>query len=739
MIGTMRREIISVSEDFYILSTSPRIDDRNRVLKHGDTFAVFDRFGDIERFGSGELGVYHQDTRFLSRFSLKVEGDRPLLLSSSIKDDNAMLAVDLMNPDFLRADEVVIPRGTMHIFRSIVLWEGTSHERLWLHNYGREAAELSLAIEFDADFADIFEVRGMDRARRGKRLPAQVMQNAVLLTYQGLDGVIRRTRLTFDPPPSELTESEARYESRLEPGGEESYCCAITFELEADSEERKSLETRNRTTPKISSHDDAVGKAVEELKNARAQEPEIYTSNEQFNDWLNRSIADLHMMRTDTPFGPYPYAGVPWFSTAFGRDGIITALQCLWINPALARGVLAFLAATQATTENAEQDAEPGKILHETRKDEMAALGEVPFGRYYGSIDATPLFIMLAGAYYDRSGDRAFAQSIWPNVERALSWIDNYGDPDGDGFVEYARRSRHGLVQQGWKDSNDSVFHANGELAEPPIALCEVQGYVYAARKAAAVLARVLGNHVQAETLATQAENLRLKFEEAFWCEDLSSYALALDGLKRPCRVLASNAGHCLFSGVASEKRARALAATLTEGHFFSGWGIRTLASGEGRYNPMSYHNGSVWPHDNSLIAAGFANYRLKKEAIKLLTGLFDASLFFDLHRLPELFCGFKRRTGEAPTLYPVACSPQAWAAGAVFLLLQACLGLTVLPLQKQLVFSAPVLPEFLKQVTIRRLRVGEASVDLSLTRNAEGVGVNVLRKEEAIEFVVLK
>lgn len=739
MIGTMRREIISVSEDFYILSTSPRIDDRNRVLKHGDTFAVFDRFGDIERFGSGELGVYHQDTRFLSRFSLKVEGDRPLLLSSSIKDDNAMLAVDLMNPDFLRADEVVIPRGTMHIFRSIVLGEGTSHERLWLHNYGREQAELSLAIEFDADFADIFEVRGMDRARRGKRLPAQVMRNAVLLTYQGLDDVIRRTRLTFDPPPSELTESEARYEARLEPGGEESYCCAITFELDADSEQRKSLGTRNRTTLKISSHDEAVRKAVEELKNARAQEPEIYTSNEQFNDWLNRSIADLHMMRTDTPFGPYPYAGVPWFSTAFGRDGIITALQCLWLNPALARGVLAYLAATQATTEDPEQDAEPGKILHETRKDEMAALGEVPFGRYYGSIDATPLFIMLAGAYYDRSGDRIFAQSIWPNVERALGWIDNYGDLDGDGFVEYARRSRHGLVQQGWKDSNDSVFHANGELAEPPIALCEVQGYVYSAKKAAAELARVLGNHLQAEELATQAENLRVRFEEAFWCEDLSSYALALDGLKRPCRVLASNAGHCLFTGIASEKRARTLAATLTEEHCFSGWGIRTLASKESRYNPMSYHNGSVWPHDNSLIAAGFANYRLKKEAIKLLTGLFDASLFFDLHRLPELFCGFKRRAGEAPTLYPVACSPQAWAAGAVFLLLQACLGLTVLPLQKQLVFSAPVLPEFLKQVTIRRLRVGEASVDLSLTRNADGIGVNVLRKEEGIEFVVLK
>jgi glycogen debranching enzyme len=369
----------------------------------------------------------------------------------------------------------------------------------------------------------------------------------------------------------------------------------------------------------------------------------------------------------------------------------------------------------------------------------MATLGEVPFGRYYGSIDATPLFVNLAGAYYERTGDLEFAQSIWPNVERALTWIDHYGDLDGDGFVEYARRSPHGLIHQGWKDSHDSVFHADGQPAEGPIALCEVQGYVYAAKLAAAGLARGLEDNARADELSSQAQTLYRRFNETFWCDEISTYALALDGRKQPCCVRASNAGHCLFAGIAKKERARRVAATLTNKTSFSGWGVRTVAAEEARYNPMSYHNGSIWPHDNALIAAGFGRYRLMNDAVKILTGIFDASLFFDLHRLPELFCGFVRRVGEGPTLYPVACAPQAWAAGAVFLLLQACLGLRVLPVERRIILSAPVLPGFLKEVTIRQLRVGEASLDLSLTRSAEGVGVNVLRKDGDVEIMVLK
>ncbi|PYI96499.1 MAG: amylo-alpha-1,6-glucosidase [Verrucomicrobia bacterium] len=725
----MAREVIRIRNEFYIRSSSARVDVRTRVLKQGDTFAVFDRFGDIETFGTGELGLYYQDTRFLSRLTLRLGKDRPLLLSSTVREDNAVMAVDGTNSDAWRDSEIVIPRGTVHVFRSKILWDKTCHERLRIHNYGRAAVDVSFAIEFDADFADIFELRGMNREHRGRRLETQVTKGGLVLAYEGLDNRIRRTRIVFDPPPSRLNESVATFQIRLESGKDASYRCAIACEVDGDSPAE--------IQP---CYEKVVEEAATALEGLRAREPQIFTGNEQFNDWLNRSLADLHMMRTETPYGPYPYAGVPWFSTVFGRDGIITALQCLWFDPSIARGVLAYLAATQADGDSPEQDAEPGKVLHEMRADEMAMLGEVPFKRYYGSIDATPLFIMLAGAYHKRTSDRAFVESIWPNIERGLQWIDRFGDSDGDGFVEYARKAKHGLIHQGWKDSDDAVFHTDGTLAEGPIALCEVQGYVYAAKTAASELAKMLGNTARARELSQQAQTLRRGFEQAFWCDDLSTYAIALDGSKQPCRVRTSNAGHCLFAGIATQEHARRVAATLTDETSFSGWGIRTVASSEARYNPMSYHNGSVWPHDNALIAAGFGRYGFKESAAMVLAGLLDASLFFDLHRLPELFCGFPRRAGESPTLYPVACAPQAWAAGAVFLLLEACLGLSVSAPKQTLVFSKPVLPAFLPKVSIRDLKVGDARVDLLLTRHDEGdVGVNVLRRDGALEVLILK
>jgi glycogen debranching enzyme len=725
----MAREVIRVRNEFYIRSSSARVDVRTRVLKQGDAFAVFDRFGDIETFGTGELGLYYQDTRFLSRLTLKLGKDRPLLLSSTVREDNAVMAVDATNPDVWRDNEIVIPRGTVHVFRSKILWEKTCHERIRIHNYGRAPVDISFAIEFDADFADIFELRGMKREHRGRRVETQVAKDGLVLAYEGLDNRLRRTRIVFDPPPARLNESVATFQIRLESRKDASYRCAIACEVDGDS--------RKEIRPCYESVVEAAASALEGL---RAREPQIFTGNEQFNDWLNRSLADLHMMRTETPYGPYPYAGVPWFSTVFGRDGIITALEYVWFDPSVARGVLGYLAATQADAYNPEQDAEPGKILHEMRADEMATLGEVPFKRYYGSIDATPLFIMLAGAYYKRTGDRTFVESIWSNIERALEWIDRYGDSDGDGFVEYARKAKHGLIHQGWKDSHDAIFHSDGTLAEGPIALCEVQGYVYAAKIVASELAKMLGQAARARELSKQAETLRRAFEQAFWCDHLSTYALALDGSKQACRVRTSNAGHCLFTGIAMQEHARRVATTLTDETSFSGWGIRTVASSEARYNPMSYHNGSLWPHDNALIAAGFARYGLKESAAMIVAGLLDASLFFDLHRLPELFCGFPRRAGESPTLYPVACAPQAWAAGAVFLLLEACLGLSVSAPEQTLVFSKPVLPAFLPKVSIRDLRVGDARVDLLLTRHDEGdVGVNVLRRYGALEVLILK
>jgi glycogen debranching enzyme len=728
-------EVLRISDRFYILSTSARIDDRTRVLKHGDTFAVFDRFGDVEGAGIGDLGIYgiyDRDTRYLSRFRLRVGGGRPLLLSSVIKDDNALLAVDLTNADITRDGAPVIPRGTVHIYRTMCLWNGACHERLSVHNYGDDAIELPLQLEFASDFADIFEVRGLPRKRHGHRLPAHLTRAGVCFAYEGLDGRMRRTRFAFDPPPARLDGSRAQYELSLAPRTGLTYRFSIACESEGIEDRPVSI---SLARPEIW-YEQAASCATEELYQARAGEPEIQTSNEQFNDWLNRSVADLHMMRTRTSGGPYPYAGVPWFSTAFGRDGIITALECLWATPDVARGVLGYLALTQAESDSEEQDAQPGKILHETRGGEMAGTGEVPFGRYYGSVDSTPLFVVLAGAYFDRTGDLDTVRELWPNLERALRWIEVDGDPDRDGFVEYSRRSARGLVHQGWKDSQDSVFHRDGTLAEGPIALCEVQALVFAAWRAASRLAAVLGEPARAAELAARAESLRQRFEERFWCEELATYALALDANKRPCEVRTSNAGQCLYTGIASPDRAARVAAGLLDDASYSGWGIRTVAANEMRYNPMSYHNGSVWPHDNALNAAGFARYGLKREALQVMTGIFDASLFFDLHRLPELFCGFARRAGESPTHYPVSCSPQAWASGAALLLLQSCLNLRILGTESRLRFGSPILPPYLQAVWIRGLRIRGAVVDVTIERHGDDTAISVPRKEGDVEVL---
>jgi glycogen debranching enzyme len=475
------------------------------------------------------------------------------------------------------------------------------------------------------------------------------------------------------------------------------------------------------------------------LTRDRASGARIDSSDTMLQEWLERSGADLAMLTAGNPEGRYPYAGVPWYSVPFGRDGILTALEYLWVDPSMARGVLRFLAGTQAAETEPARDAEPGKIVHEMRRGELANLGEIPFGRYYGTIDATPLFVILAGEYFQRTSDRETLQELWPHVQRALAWIDDHGDIDGDGYVEYARRSSTGLVNQGWKDSEDSVFHADGRLATGPIALCEVQGYVYLARVHAARLARFLGDATQAEDLERKAAALRERFERDFWCEELGTYALALDGDKRPCRVSSSNAGHVLWSGIADPQRARRTGATLLSPRCFSGWGVRTIAEGEPRYNPMSYHDGSIWPHDNAIVAMGLARYGMKREAAAIARAMYDASVFADLHRLPELFCGFPRRGGgEGPTLYPVACSPQAWASASPFYLLKACLGLSFRPEEPRIRLLHPVLPPFVDVLTVRKLEVAGARVDLRFVRHGEEVGVQVLSKEGAVEVSVM-
>ena len=444
------------------------------------------------------------------------------------------------------------------------------------------------------------------------------------------------------------------------------------------------------------------------------------------------------MLMTETPQGRYPYAGIPWYSTTFGRDGIITGLQMLWVDPRVAHGVLKRLAFYQAKSVDPRADAAPGKILHEMRGGEMAALHEVPFAQYYGSVDATPLFVLLAGLYVERTGDEGTLRELWPSIEAALSWIDGPGDPDHDGFVEYQRASEQGLANQGWKDSYDAIFHADGRLAEGYIALAEVQGYVFAAKRLAARCALRLGKTERARELEAQARRLADRFEEAFWCEDLGTYALALDGSKEPCKVRTSNAGQLLFTGITREDRARKVAAELLQPHFFTGWGIRTVAHGESRYNPMSYHDGSIWPHDNALIALGLARYALKHSVAQLFKGLFEAATYMDLRRLPELFCGFRREKGRGPTLYPVACAPQAWASATPFTLLEAALGLEFDSQRGEIRLRNPRLPVFLNEVVLRELRLGPSSVDLRVRRHGDEVSLEVLRTRGHIQVSIV-
>jgi glycogen debranching enzyme len=704
----------SPEAQFYIPAVGPASRPR-RTLKQDDTFVVVDSHGDIGASPGGSDGLFLCDTRFLSHFELLINGMQALLLGSNTRDDNTSLIIDLTNPDLYAEQRLVLPKDTVHIVRTIFVYRNSLYQRIALRNYANHPISLTLSLVFDNDFADVFEVRGLRRPRRGK-IERQVTGRArTLLTYRGLDSRLRQTDIAFDPPPSELLETAATYRLSLTAREARSLFCCVSC--------------GNPELPETIGFNRGVRAIYRQQRIISHRATTIATSNPLFNEIVCRSVADLRMLSTNTPQGPYPYAGIPWYSTTFGRDGLVTALQMLWFDPSTARGVLRRLAALQAKVDDPESDAQPGKILHEMRAGEMAALREVPFALYYGTVDATPLFVLLAGLYAERTGDYDTIRAIWPNLEAALAWIDGPADKDRDGFVEYHRETADGLVNQGWKDSFDAVFHADGRLAEGPIALAEVQGYVYAAKKALARCAAQIGRSEHARELDAQADRLAVRFEESFWSADLGTYALALDGAKAPCLVRSSNAGQVLFSGIARPERARAVAAMLLTPQFFSGWGIRTIARREVRYNPMSYHNGSVWPHDNALIALGLARYGHQTAVEQLFKGMFDAATYMDLRRLPELFCGFQRGPRRGPTLYPVACNPQAWASATPLTLLEASLGLQINAATEEVRFVEPHLPAFLGEVTVRHLAVGRSSLDFSVRREGSSTSVQILHR----------
>jgi len=718
----------AATDEYYVLASSLASRRRKHVLAHGDTFAVLDQSGDVPATVEEEVGLFYRGTRHLSVFELVVGGVPPFFLSARVTPDGVRAVANLTNGD-LDVGGDSVPRSTVSIRRTTLVCGPALRMRLVLHSFSAEPLRLQFQLRVAADFRDVFEVRGVHRARSGEREPPRVDGRTLVLAYRGLDGMRRVTRCTISGADTRWDGGRALVDVAFAPREER------TVDVLVDCAQ-DGVGARTPT--------DFAEASATRARDHRAWEDEraaLHAADDGFASVLAQAMTDVFMLTAPAAPGTwhdvdrYVYAGIPWFATVFGRDGLITARQLLAFAPGLARSVLRVLAALQGKKEDELRDEQPGKIIHEARYGEMAATGEVPFGRYYGSVDATPLFCMLLGDYTRATGDLALARELWPNALAALDWIARYGDRDGDGYVEYQRTSDHGLLNQGWKDSGDAIFHRDGTLAEPPIALVEVQGYRYAALHAMADVADALGEP-GADGWRRDAAALRERINADFWIAAEDTYALALDRGKQPCAVVASNPGHLLYCGVPDDARAERLAARLLRTDLFCGWGIRTLASGQARYNPMSYHNGSVWPHDNSLIAAGLRRYGRVEGVLQVLSALVEAALHFEDRRLPELFCGFGRRRDAPPVPYPVACRPQAWAAGSVFLLLEAALGLELDALQRRVVFRQPQLPAWLAWLELRNVRVGTARLDVNMQRGKYGASLEIVRKDGDVEIV---
>ncbi|HXG40098.1 MAG TPA: glycogen debranching N-terminal domain-containing protein [Candidatus Limnocylindrales bacterium] len=713
------------------------------VLKHDNLYLLTDQFGDVHPDSRG-LGLYEGDTRILSCLALRMNGRRLALLHASATG-NYLGTIQLTNPepimDLAAKIDAEIPHRSLGIRRDRVL-AGSLVERLRVVNYTEEPVALSFELDLAADGADIFEVRGIPRPERGTLLPIAVAERGGRATfrYRGLDGRERWTFVAFDGPVV-LTPIEADAgEAGTPPEG--SIRAAWRWEMAPGDERvlewRVWSETLARPVDKVAPGrlfpapapllaDEAAAAYHAWIRGTAA----VQTDNELFNRTIGRSLADLRLLVNSGP-GPderYVAAGVPWFATLFGRDSIIAALQLLAFRPQLAIETLEVLAARQATEVDDWRDAEPGKILHELRTGEIALAGELPHTPYYGSVDSTPLWLILLGRTFDWTGDRGLVERLWPNALAALRWIDEWGDRDGDGFVEYERRSPRGLRNQGWKDSPDAIRDRLGRLSRPPIALAEVQGYVHEAKLGLARLARLRGETELADRLERDVAALRERFETAFWVDDLRYYAMALDADKRPADAIGSNAGQCLWTGIVRADRARDVVERLMSPMLFSGWGIRTYGAGQPGYNPIGYHTGTVWPHDTSLVAAGLKRYGYHEEANLLIGRIFETAQHFPDFRLPELFCGFDREATPIPVPYPVACSPQAWAAGAPFLFLQTMLGLEAHADRRELELVQPHLPPWVRSVRLTNVRVGDAVVDLLFHSWRGTTSAEVLRK----------
>ncbi|MFA5890205.1 MAG: amylo-alpha-1,6-glucosidase [Actinomycetota bacterium] len=694
------------------------------ATKEGDMFLYADHEGNL---CGGELGMglYFRDTRFLSQYEMEIGGHSPILLSSSA-ERAYMSYVDLTNPD-LDLGESVVAAQTLNIRRTRVI-KDRLFERIRFKNYSSQRVRIPVTFRFGSDFADIFHVRGHVTERSGTFFKPRIEGCVLTLGHLGVDGEFRRTRIDFgvEPESVDIGVGTAEVAFKVDLVGGQSRQLTFTVEPLVGDVEPEPL---------------MFDVAVHELRRSYdAWDHEcttIHTDNELFNTLLQRGRRDLRALLTETPDGRYIAAGIPWYVAAFGRDSVITAHQILMLNTTPARDTLRLLARFQGDRVDEWRDEEPGRILHEIRTGALANAGVVPHTPYYGSIDSTPLFLMLFGTYFKWTNDRAFAAEMMPHVERALRWIDEYGDADGDGFVEYQKRSSRGLDNQGWKDSWDAVLHADGAVAKGPIALAEVQAYVHLAKHRIADVYEALGRDADAAALRAQALELKARFNKVFWNPEEQYYALALDGDKRPVGAVTSNPAHGLYCHILDADKAAEVAKRLLQPDMFTGWGIRTLSKSDPGYNPMSYHNGSVWPHDNALIAAGLKRYGYHKQTNRISTAIFDAAVLVEYMRLPELFCGFTRRTPNQPVAYPVACSPQAWAAGSPFLLLQSMLGLSAQAPNNLLTINSPMLPPWLNWVELRNLRVGDALISLIFRREGETTSFSLLSKLGSLRVVM--
>lgn len=695
----------------------------NLTLIDGKTFLSTTVAGDITPAGAPDVGFFHDDTRFLSHLEMRIGGHRAVVLSSSTEKTFAS-QIELTTGNITLRDSFDLPENTIHIRREQLLTGETFYDRMTFENFNFSPVDFVIELNLDADFVDVFQVRGCARQPQGHYYQPVVRGSTIRFVYRGLDNILRQTLVELDPAPDSLNGRTAQWRLTLQPLKKVHLNLTAVASAEQDLHQDKGHGFRKGDFP---AH---LAYRRHTFANWAAASTHFKSSNEVFDRTLNTAMEDFHALQIPDGEERIIAAGIPWFATIFGRDSIIAAYQSLLLNPRLAMDTLRVLARYQGTSKNDWRDEEPGKILHEYRTGEMTRTGEMPFGPYYGSADATPLFLILLSETFNWTADEELVRELLPAAYRALQWIDEYGDLDGDGFVEYLRRSPKGLANQGWKDSWDGVMHRDGTLAPPPIALVEVQGYVYDAKYRMASVMRAMGEIPTANRLRREAITLAKNIDKAYWVPSRSFYAMALDKDKRQVDVISSNPGHLLFTRALPRERARAIAGRMMKEDMFSGWGWRTLAQSEKNFNPLSYHRGSVWPHDNSLVAHGMALNELREPAQRDMTALFQAALTFRDYRLPELFCGVQRREHDVPVHYPVSCSPQAWASGSWFLLLSSLLGIRPSAPRKELNIVNPVLPEGLDYLRIRNLRVGNSRVGLDFTRSGARTFCNVVDVE---------